>query len=116
MQIPDANELIRLADEKMYAEKNARKANLKRRKLEMKERYGFRWKDLGDIEDGRPNLGDMTYVAVYRLLQYTMRDILEGEYGNARARELFAKAGMLAGREFCRNVLDKSLSFNAFVS
>jgi hypothetical protein len=33
--------------------------------------YNFTWKDLGDIQVGRPNLGPETQVAVYRLMQYT---------------------------------------------
>ncbi len=41
----------------------------------------FSWKDLGDIREGRPNLGPMTTVAVYRLMQYTLRDTLILRYG-----------------------------------
>jgi uncharacterized protein len=32
----------------------------------------FAWKDLGDLEKGRPNLGLNVLVLAYRLLQYTL--------------------------------------------
>lgn len=79
-------------------------------------KYNFKWKDLGDIALGRPNLGPLTQVAVYRLMQYTMRDVLEKQYGVEATNKVFYDAGYLAGKEFCSNVLDKSLQFNDFVS
>ncbi|OPY31210.1 MAG: V4R domain protein [Methanomassiliicoccales archaeon PtaU1.Bin124] len=66
----------------------------------------FDWSDLGNIQEGRPNLGDTTLVAVYRLFQYTLRDVLEEHYGIERTEELLKEAGYLAGREFARSQLD----------
>ncbi len=80
------------------------------------QKYSFSWEQLGDIELGRPNLGNMTYVAVYRLMQYTMREVLEKEYGDAKTREILVNAGRLAGSEFCKNLLDITLPLNKFVS
>ena len=80
------------------------------------EGYNFSWEQLGDIEEGRPSLGKQTSVAVYRLMQYTMRAVLEKEYGDETTRQLLVQAGRLAGREFCKNVLDTSLSFNKFIA
>ena len=80
------------------------------------EGYDFSWEQLGDIDEGRPSLGKQTSVAVYRLMQYTMRAVLEKEYGDERMRELLVTAGRLAGSEFCKNVLDTSLPFNKFVA
>ena len=40
-------------------------------------KYPFDWKLIGDIRDGRPNLGGTVEVEMYRLLQYTLRDVLE---------------------------------------
>ena len=57
----------------------------------------FSWEDLGDLETARPNLGMLMPVAVYRLLQYTMRDVLICEYDVKKADDLFIKAGRLAG-------------------
>ncbi|MDR0972362.1 MAG: 4-vinyl reductase [Prevotellaceae bacterium] len=82
----------------------------------MGQTYNFAWDQLGDIEEGRPNLGNRTSVAVYRLMQYTMRAVLEAEYGDARTRELLVMAGRLAGSEFCKNVLDVSLPLNKFIA
>jgi hypothetical protein len=79
-------------------------------------KYNFKWKDLGDISLGRPNLGPFTQVAVYRLMQYTMRDILEKKYGATEANKIFYDAGFLAGKEFCKNTLNRSLQINDFIS
>ena len=80
------------------------------------EEYDFSWEQLGDIEEGRPSLGKQTSVAVYRLMQYTMRAVLEKQYGDETTRKLLIEAGRLAGREFCKNVLDTSLPFNKFIA
>jgi predicted hydrocarbon binding protein len=82
----------------------------------MEATYNFTWDQLGDIAEGRPNLGNKTSVAVYRLMQYTMRAVLEKEYGDTRTRELLVQAGRLAGAEFCKNVLDTTLPLNKFVA
>lgn len=82
----------------------------------MKDTYTFNWKDLGDIVEGRPNLGGETSVAVYRLMQFTFKDVITKELGKQKALELFVKAGELAGKEFCRNVLDTSMPFDEFIS
>ena len=84
--------------------------------MESVSKYNFQWKDLGDIELGRPNLGTSTHVAVYRLMQYTMRDILEKRYGSEETNQLFVDAGFKAGVEFCKNVLDCTLDFEGFIA
>jgi hypothetical protein len=76
----------------------------------------FRWQDLGDVKHGRPNLGPMVPVMIYRLLQYTFRATLANDLGPEKASEMFIKAGRLAGARFCENILDRSLDFNEFVS
>jgi len=76
----------------------------------------FSWSDLGDIEAGRPNLGQSVPVLVYRLFQYTMRDILITDFDVNTANELFIKAGKLAGEHFCKNVLNTNLEFNEFIA
>lgn len=83
---------------------------------EERSRPGFHWKDLGDIELGRPNLGPTTLVAVYRLMQYTMRDALITRFDVQTADDILVEAGRLAGSEFCMNVLNKDLPFNEFVA
>lgn len=83
---------------------------------EERDNNKFSWADLGDLKAGRPNLGPNVSVIVYRLLQYTIRDVLISSVGVEMATEIFVKSGKLAGEQFCLNVLDKSLPFDEFVS
>ena len=76
----------------------------------------FKWDNLGDIKEGRGALGEDMPVAVYRLMQYTMLDVLTKAYGNEIANQHFRDAGFLAGSEFARNVLDLSVDFETFVA
>jgi len=80
--------------------------------------YRFLKEDLGlgDIELGRPNLGQDAPVLVYRLMQYSLHDVFVAEYGEAVAKELFYQAGKAAGEKFCRNFLNVNLDMNAFVT
>jgi len=78
--------------------------------------YRFHWQNLGDITLGRPNLGSSTHVAVYRLMQYTMREVLSTRYGADAASDILRQAGNLAGSEFCKNVLTVELDFNGFIA
>ena len=67
-------------------------------------KYAFNWNVLGgDMKIARPGLGGETKVAVYRLLQFTLRDILEQRYGTEEVDAIFLEAGTLAGREFFKN-------------
>lgn len=84
--------------------------------MEINTKYNFEWKDIGDIALGRPNLGTTTHVAVYRLMQYTMRDVLEKHWGAEQTNRFFVEAGFKAGVEFCKNLLDCSLDFDGFVA
>lgn len=63
-------------------------------------KYRFHWGLLGDLEAGRPNMGNMTRVEVYRLMQFTFRDVMEVEFGTEAADRVFYQAGLIAGREF----------------
>ena len=76
----------------------------------------FRWQYIRNIDEGRPSLGDNIAVSVYRLMQFSLRAILNQELGIDRANDLVLKAGKLAGSEFCRNVLDTELGFEEFAA
>ena len=76
----------------------------------------FSWQDLGDIEKGRPSMGELTHVAVYRLMQFTLRDVLIKRYGPEAAADIFYEAGEDAGRNFCQNLLDTSNSLDLFIA
>ncbi len=83
---------------------------------EPREELAFFWHQIGDIAQGRPHLGDATTVTVYRLMQYSLRDALIRRLGPEAAGEVFYEAGKRAGEEFCKNVLDRTLDFNAFAA
>ena len=83
---------------------------------EDRDQNKFVWKDLGDIDTGRPNLGSKVSVLTYRLLQYTWRDVMITELGVDKANDIIIKAGKLAGTRFCENMLNKELDFNEFIS
>ncbi|MDR2933646.1 MAG: 4-vinyl reductase [Oscillospiraceae bacterium] len=76
----------------------------------------FKWENLGDIKDGRGDLGEEMPVLVYRLMQYTMLDVLSREFGTEKANTYFIKAGYLAGSELAKNVLDLDADFETFLS
>lgn len=83
---------------------------------EKRDYHKFAWEDLGDLEQGRPNLGANVPVQAYRLLQYTLRDVMIAELGVEKADELFIRAGRLAGVQFCRNLLDRDAGFQEFTA
>ncbi|MDR1158507.1 MAG: 4-vinyl reductase [Oscillospiraceae bacterium] len=76
----------------------------------------FSWKNLGDIEEGRGDLGEEMPVLVYRLMQYTMLDVLSQSLGLEKANEFFRAAGHLAGTEYAKNTLNLQLDFDGFLS
>ena len=78
----------------------------------MERKYKFSWNLLGNLDIGRPNLGPYTRVEVYRLMQFTFRDVLEKKFGTEVADELFFGAGKLAGESFYDQYLAETKSFN----
>ncbi|KIH75972.1 hypothetical protein SAMN05660860_02801 [Geoalkalibacter ferrihydriticus] len=78
--------------------------------------YRFKWADLGDIEKGRPNLGNMTNVAVYRLMHFSTREVLIENFGVEKTNQLLFQSGKLAGQEFCRNLLNVNASLSDFIA
>ena len=75
----------------------------------------FSWENLGDLEIGRPNLGLMAPVLVYRLMQYALKTVLAAKLGPEETRQIFIEAGRLAGEEFCRQLLDTELDLDRFL-
>ena len=74
------------------------------------------WDELGDIELGRPNLGQMVPVSVYRLLQNSVRHVLATEFNIEFADTILYKAGKLVGEKFSRDLLDVTLDLPEFFS
>jgi uncharacterized protein len=81
----------------------------------MDRKYKFSWDHLGDIAKGRPNLGFSTRIEVYRLAQFSLRDVLEQHVGTAETDRIFFAAGELAGCEFYDKLLSKTNDFNDFI-
>ena len=76
----------------------------------------FEWSNLGDVKAGRGDLTEEMPVVVYRLMQFTMLDVMAKEMGLEKANEFFRSAGLLSGTEFAKNMLDLAVGFDAFIS
>ena len=75
----------------------------------------FEWTMLGNVTLGRPNLGTTTEVSIYRLMQFTLRDILIKEFGVDAADRIFYEAGRTAGIHFYEKLITKRGAFHEFV-
>ncbi len=64
----------------------------------------------------RTNLGKELPVAVYRLLEYSLREQIMEDYGKEEQIRIFRKAGYRAGKYFAEHMLDLTLPPNEFVS
>ena len=80
-----------------------------------RQKYQFSWDLLGDLDLGRPNLGRMTRVEVYRLMQFTMREVIERRFGSDVADQIFYDAGFQAGSHFYDHVLKQPTELGEFV-
>ena len=53
-------------------------------------KYAFSWELVGaDMQKARPSLGPTLSIEMYRLLQFTMRDVLEQRFGTEVVDKLF---------------------------
>jgi len=75
----------------------------------------FSWEGLGDIKGGREKLGEYMPVLFYRLLEYTMLDVLVNEYGPEQAATLFFKAGHKAGMALAQNTINLNQDVDGFM-
>jgi len=82
---------------------------------EERDELGFDWSMIGNIGEGRPNLGPTMDVSVYRLMQFTLRDVLIKQFDVETADNLFYEAGKHAGREFCKELITPNDNFSEFV-
>jgi predicted hydrocarbon binding protein len=78
-------------------------------------KYQFSWDLIGDLNSGRPNLGPYARLEMYRLMQYTFRDVLEQCLDSEKADEIFYQAGKLAGKEMFSKFLANSKDLHGFV-
>lgn len=82
---------------------------------EEREELQFDWGMIGDIAEGRPNLGSTMDVSVYRLMQFTLRDVIIKEFDTETADRIYFLAGKLAGSQFFKQLVDKNNDFNGFI-
>lgn len=83
--------------------------------MERSRKYQFQWDLIGDIQSGRPNLGNLTRLEVYRLMQYTFRDVVEKRYGADETDRIFYDAGKLSGKHLYENMIAPVRSFDEFI-
>jgi len=81
-----------------------------------KKHKDFCWDSLGNIKEGRVDLGSEMPVFIYRLMEYTMLDVLTKAHGLEQANEYFRQSGFLAGFEFAKNMLDLKADLNVFAA
>ena len=84
--------------------------------VSLESHYQFEWDKLGNIKKGREHLGEEMPVLVYRLLEYSMNDVLFKNFGIEKTDEIFRQAGYLAGCEFAKNALPLDADESTFVS
>ena len=78
---------------------NVRRENMKNIfEVSLESHYQFEWDKLGNIKKGREHLGEEMPVLVYRLLEYSMNDVLFKNFGIEKTDEIFRQAGYLAGK------------------
>lgn len=66
--------------------------------------------------NGRENLGAEIPVAVYRLLEYSLREELTGKFGKEEQIRIFRNAGYRAGTYFAEKYLNSSLELSEFTA
>lgn len=71
--------------------------------MNKEKKYTFSRDLIGDISEGRRNLGSETSIEVYRLMQFTLRDVVKRYVGNENTDLALLEAGKLAGK----NLYDK---------
>ena len=69
--------------------------------------YAFNWDIIGDLQEGRPNLGDEVNLILYRVMHYTFHDVIVKRFGQEESNKLFYEAGNIAGRFFFESFLKK---------
>lgn len=76
----------------------------------------FSWDSIGDIKNGRLNLGENMPVFVFRLFQFSIRKELENQIGKEKTKQIFKNAGEVAGVEFAHKMLDLTLPINDLIA
>lgn len=64
----------------------------------------------------RGNLGDEIPVAVYRLMEYSLKEELNERFGKEEQVKIFRKAGYRAGAYFAAHMMDMEQDLNGFTA
>jgi predicted hydrocarbon binding protein len=67
--------------------------------------YEFNWDIIGDLQEGRPNLGDQVNLILYCLMQYTFREVAVKKFGSKESKQMFFDAGHISGTFFFEHYL-----------
>uniref|UniRef100_A0A7C4ENZ5 4-vinyl reductase n=1 Tax=Fundidesulfovibrio putealis TaxID=270496 RepID=A0A7C4ENZ5_9BACT len=81
----------------------------------MQRKYAFSWNLIGDMDNGRPNLGPTVRLEMYRLMQYCLRDAMETELGSDATDMVFCNAGKIAGKAFFQRYFPTRPDVNGFI-
>jgi predicted hydrocarbon binding protein len=86
--------------------------------MERGRKYQFDWGSTigADMGLARPNLGPNTRVEVYRLFQYTLRDVLEQHFDTEMTDILFREAGVMAGKAFYDHYLTEAKDLSTLIT
>lgn len=83
----------------------------------LKDVKPIRFEDYMTCTDGcRGNLGDEIPVAVYRLLEYSLKEKLIEQFGKEKQVEIFRNAGRRAGEYFASKYLNLEQPLDSFIS
>jgi len=74
----------------------------------------FSWDVIGDIATGRPNMGPAMRLEIYRLMQFSLRYVLQEHLGVETTDRLCREAGRLAGQAFAARLLGPLTSFSDY--
>lgn len=82
--------------------------------MDNNRKYEFNWDNTvgASMDLARPSLGPTTRIEVYRLFQFTLRDVLEQHYGTEKADEHFREAGVIAGHAYYAQFLSSATDVN----
>jgi uncharacterized protein len=83
--------------------------------MEKREKFVFTWDLIGDPTEGRPNLGPLVPLEVYRIMQYCFREVLEENLGIEQGESLLYEAGKKAGIGFFNQILPKTTDHQEFI-
>jgi predicted hydrocarbon binding protein len=85
--------------------------------LKNERKYQFDWESTIGANMGlaRPHLGPNTRIEVYRLFQYTLRDVLEQHFDTEMSDNLFREAGVIAGKAFYDRYLSEANDISTLV-